>query len=1307
MTALRAAKSLRCPYVGPVAFTRETRHLFFGRSRDVARLLDLVIAERIVVLHSPSGAGKSSIIEAGVVPKLKEDGFSPLPTARLGHELRPATESVQPRNRYVFSALLSWEEAKPDSERMPLAQLAELTLAEYLDAHSPATHDSDLLLVLDQFEEVFTSASTDVNVKGDFFRQLGETLRNRRRWAIIAVREEFLGNLDTYARLVPTAFSKRYRLEMLGEDEAVRAVVRPAEAVGASFAEDAAHALVRDLATTNAADFDGRVRKVVGPTVEPVQLQVVCLRVWEERAHPAQVTESDVRHAGSVDRALQAHYEAAVEAMAAEGGVTEHQVRDWFDEELIAAQGWRAPVLRGPAEGEADERILRIGMERHILRAEKRRGTNWYELTHDRLVEPIRASNREWRDSVLAPLQRQAAEWVRQGHHRDLLLTGNSLVEAQDWLATEQPELSATEQRFVEESSQAETLRAQQRDAQEVRRRYQKRVIWVLAVALCLSLLLVGSVYRQGRLLAAEKAKATAFAESLELTQRDKVVSSLATGSSLELEQDVDRGLLLARESARAEDTLASDGAGGDEAGMWDAYGALTSAIQQTPVSSVLRGSGTDLGQAVVSGVAYSPAGNLIVTHNPDQGALRLWSAAGEPVCDLGLPEGGLRNPRNLEFAPDGSRLAAVAGTGEVLVWTLPETSTDVALGTDLCTQAKFTTLESPHPRGIPSWRIAFSPKGTQIASVGSTGLVVLDVGATDPSRARIPSFKLGPSGAVNGWDVAWTRGGTTLAVGEVDGTISEWNATTGERPDVDDPSQVLQASDSPHAGESEVFRIEAFRDGEQYVAASRNLVSLRNPARNRTEAQLVRTGVRDIAVHAPEGGPVHLAVADAQDVVTIYRVKDAGFVRLREVRASGSGVRALSFDPYDHGRLIVSGVGKLGSLWDVPVADGVAVDMVLRPNADTYRTVAAAGTSFTWAETTLESGRPSVVLGGTGVGAIQRDGAQSVSGDGRVYVVVTAAEEDEAVQVDLYDASTPDARPRSARVNGPISPRRDDQVTAVALDHSGDLVAVCCRASEEGEQVILLEASGESLSEIDDQVTAAGYVDAFAIGGDAASGHVLYLSTYAPPDDEESADYEPGVGKWVRPPGGGWARTASFEHPRIGSGGGDSVSWRSPSAMAASPSGHLVVGYQDGTTLTWLPDSKVLSFEHSSAVTDIAFAEGSGRFVTSSLDRTLVLWEPTVGALSRTRLSEAAQHVLVAEQSSRATVAMVGNDGVPRLMHLMDDPDDLAAFADTAAALSTRPERTLFQHECNRYLDENERKLYASEGTDCGTDDR
>src|SRR4029453_14288116 len=155
------------PYVGPRSFA--TGEILYGRDRETYKLLNLLIAERIVLLYSPSGAGKTSLIQAALIPQLLEEGFAVLPVIRVSAEPpTPSAEFPMPRtelsvaeqpsqleaqaadslgatpqatplntynsklNRYVLSTLLSLEEGLPAERQLPLDQLAKISLSDYL-----------------------------------------------------------------------------------------------------------------------------------------------------------------------------------------------------------------------------------------------------------------------------------------------------------------------------------------------------------------------------------------------------------------------------------------------------------------------------------------------------------------------------------------------------------------------------------------------------------------------------------------------------------------------------------------------------------------------------------------------------------------------------------------------------------------------------------------------------------------------------------------------------------------------------------------------------------------------------------------------------------------------------------------------------------------------------------------------------------------------------------------------------------------------------------------------------------------------
>jgi WD40 repeat protein len=434
------------PYVGPRAF--QPGETLYGRDREVLELIDLVLAERIVLLHSPSGAGKTSLIQAALVRRLKEEGFEVLPVIRVSLKPPVGTNTEKGRNRYVLSTLLSLEQNVPTDKQSDVADLARMSLDEYL-SQRPAEAENRVL-IFDQFEEVLLSPA-DQAEKQKFFDQLGVVLRRRDRWALFAMREDYVAALDPYLRTLPTRARTKFRLDFLTRQAASQAVQRPAEQAGITFSEGAVTKLVDNLSQVLVPQPDGSSEPQPGPYVEPVQLQVVCLRLWDRlKPEQTEIGESDIESAGDVDDALSMYYARQVADVARRTGVSERSIREWFDSQLILDQRFRGQAREGPQDSIDDvQPALLLLEDAHLIRAEQRRGTTWYELAHDRLLTPVLTDNVRWHQEHLHAFQRQAKIWDEEDRPQRLLFRGRELAEAEAWAAEHGDELTRLDREFL------------------------------------------------------------------------------------------------------------------------------------------------------------------------------------------------------------------------------------------------------------------------------------------------------------------------------------------------------------------------------------------------------------------------------------------------------------------------------------------------------------------------------------------------------------------------------------------------------------------------------------------------------------------------------------------------------------------------------------------------------------------------------------------------------------------------------------------------------------------------------------------
>jgi WD40 repeat protein len=162
------------------------------------------------------------------------------------------------------------------------------------------------------------------------------------------------------------------------------------------------------------------------------------------------------------------YYDERVNSVAEETEVNERAIRQWFGERLITPSGIRSQVLMEPGEsGGLDNRAIQLLEDAHLVRAEKRRGAIWFELAHDRLLEPVQASNADWFQAHLSLLQHQASLWHKDNRPEHLLLRDQALLEAEKWADANHSELSPVDQDFLDACLQQRTREEEARAAAE------------------------------------------------------------------------------------------------------------------------------------------------------------------------------------------------------------------------------------------------------------------------------------------------------------------------------------------------------------------------------------------------------------------------------------------------------------------------------------------------------------------------------------------------------------------------------------------------------------------------------------------------------------------------------------------------------------------------------------------------------------------------------------------------------------------------------------------------------------------------
>lgn len=727
------------PYVGPVPF--DTHHTLYGRRREIDEVLQLLLSKRVMLLISPSGAGKTSLIQAGLVRQVRamqrgrgdarregvvalesrREGLVTLPVARVGLP----DETKKGANAYVMSVLHSLEAEHGKLAQFEPEVLAAHTLRSYFAfrycASGPKAGRRRCLLVLDQFEELFTLNSADGDKKRQFFEQLGELLSISGDgtaadeagaddptapivWLLLSMREDFIAELEPYCHLVPTGLTFSYRLLALEREPAIDAIIGPSKGL---FEREAAERLVDELRVirrTSPADATPpEVTK--GPFVEPMLLQLSCRRLWDRIVIRKQrpITARHVllgKGKSEVDRALSEYFASAVRDVCKSTDTNERALRDWMEQSFITKGQIRSRVLKDeevPTEfTDAVEGLVR----NHIIRTEFASDRAWLELSHDRLVRPVLQNNEDWRAANLSLLQKQADLWKKSGEKMDLLFSSEQLDESIAFADRHPEELSPTDWSFLEKSNEerARVEREREQIRRERRMFLRMKVITAVAVVCCmLAIVMAWRTHRseQETLSAKNQAKQMQYHEQ-ELKIITAVLNSHETadprifGSLLEVVRDserpdmqaikpaVDMGLMQVLGTQPAIQKMLGSHVEKVAAvafspdGKFVLSGSWDKTIKSWPLSgaSAETRSYSDHDDAVVSVVVHP--GRRLVASAGRNGEIRLWRIENGALSEAAMFD-ALRRVRRMAFNASGTRLVTTGYDGKATIWSIPE----------------------------------------------------------------------------------------------------------------------------------------------------------------------------------------------------------------------------------------------------------------------------------------------------------------------------------------------------------------------------------------------------------------------------------------------------------------------------------------------------------------------------------------------------------------------------------------------------------------------------------------------------------
>ena len=904
------------PYRGLRAFGERDAAFFFGRETATTAVLERMSRQLngmdLLMISGVSGAGKSSLLQAGVLARLRGEGLASAPGAASWpclvltpthaplDELAVRVASLTGADAVGMRREL---EASPAGFALTARQAALAGLARQAGKpDGPGPAQPRLLLVVDQFEQLFTQCP-DEEQRRAFISALHASATASPGQApaalvLLGVRADFEARCADYP-LLADPVQDRYLVTSMTDRQLRLAITEPAKKAGSRVNGDLVEVLLSEVNTRHPALGPALAGPgmVSGAGVLPL-LSHALDQAWRNRAGDA-LTLADYERTGGIEGAVADSAERAYRTLTPDQRAVSRQIFTRLtatssDGADTADRATRAELSAGrTAAGVRDvEAVLEAFAAERLLTL----AADTVEISHEILLTAWHLLRDTWLAETHADrivrtrLDNVAADWERSSRDRSYLYSGSLLQTATETVAriradpARYPPVTQTETNFLAASD-----RARQRTA----RRRQRLIVSLVVLVVGLAAVAAAAIRAQ---YAAARERDDTLSASL-IAQSGSALTS--TNPALAKLESV-AAWRLAPSSAQA-------------------YNAMLNAARLPGIAVLADEKGA------VSSVAFSPDGKILAIGDRD-GTVRLWDLA------TGRPLGSSLSSRDgpvgaVAFSPDGRTLAVgVEGYD----------SADAVLLWDVRTRRRIdNVLRLPSGAGFGS--MAFSPDGATLVVAPST--VTPDGAVGNPAQLwqvathrRVADVITRTSGNTYGGSdiagsVAFSPDGKTLALGGMDGRASNndgaawlWNVANRHqigRALLTGGSAVTSVAFSPND------KTLALGGGKGTGSSVTGAVWLRNVATGRQIGRTLLTG----------GGAV-TSVAFSRSGAILATGGDDGTARLWDVAShrqignalsnGGGAVTSVAFSP--DGAILASGDedGTAG-LWDVTTAINIS----------------------------------------------------------------------------------------------------------------------------------------------------------------------------------------------------------------------------------------------------------------------------------------------------------------------------------------------------------------------------------------------
>ena len=490
------------PWLGLESY--QENQIIYGRNKEIEELSQCVLNNNETVLYGKSGIGKSSIVNAGILPIVRAHGYFPI-VVRLDHSnkhsyIKQLSDLIE-RGAHVSECTI----AKPIEEQL---------LWEYFHTHSfnkRKEEKSKLVVIFDQFEEIFTLQNNSAT-KSQFFKELGDVLNDVMPKGLIeektvettylqssttkiesvsgfadmadlfsslaanvnnsaskyiedneihflfTLREDFLSEFEYHTNKIPSLKQHRYGLRPLNEEQAAEIILKPRP----ELVDDGVARLIIET-VTNRIDFSLGDEPEID--VDAAVLSLFLNQIYDKRATNESLISVDLVKTFGKD-IIKDFYERAIK------GLSSQQI-DFLEEELLTGENRRDSLSKSDfkAGGFSENELRRLIDDKKILRQFHYEGDLRVEFIHDILC-PVVKERKEQRE-----IQRQQEEERRRQEEEKIRIK----------------EEAERKQREIEEKAARERAEMEA-ESVRVKRRNKNRLISLSSVIVFI-LLALGTYY--------------------------------------------------------------------------------------------------------------------------------------------------------------------------------------------------------------------------------------------------------------------------------------------------------------------------------------------------------------------------------------------------------------------------------------------------------------------------------------------------------------------------------------------------------------------------------------------------------------------------------------------------------------------------------------------------------------------------------------------------------------------------------------------------------------------------------------------